>query len=1158
MNKTIGLILITISLISAEWLRMCGASPDAVPPQTQVIKSNSGSVCISTILFGFTANDTLIDGKNFRRMVIPGEEVDVNTGHAGMPQIPFIRLKIAVPDSCDFSISANSAENNTVNDFLLYPVPNVVFDDTGGLIRTREVYTYDTIFYGKDTLYPNKQYDIISVGHWRDQRIMEIVLYPVQFDPHDKIVYFASRMELKINYVGQAFFNSNGLGPFEGLARDILLNYPGIDHQLLSHPDPTVHYYTDLRDTHNVADYIIVTHESFLLNETTAPKIQAFAQWRVKHNKFDVAVVSMSDVVAQFNPSGHDSTQLRNFLIYAYENWHAYAMPDDHFAYCLFIGDWNYVPTVLSNYTESERDWLGANDHYFTVLGPPSSQPYIMLGRWPVKVGKWQDLVTIADKTINYEQSPTLGDWRRDVFLTAGDLGGGLGFNSKIYQCFPYVNNIGYDTIIVTKFIGPGSLPDNEYRDSVQKYLNTGNLLTTYIDHGDPKGWDSYDTTDLKTLANGARLPVVFSNACLTAMFQWDTSFYGPHHFRPHSDSSFGELMLVRPGGGAVAFWGATVYSNIPDDQTWCQNMFVYQNWILGYSADARFLRDYPGCYCLLGDPALDLGDYTAYPTLPDLVVRPVEDDFVLLDPYPYPGTNATIPIRAKIMNIGHVRADNVAVKFSISKSGSTFYENTVWVSQILPRDSAIAISYWNAGTTHPNFAGEIGNCDITVIVNPNQVIPESWYLNNSRTIKRKVALYPYLTGWSKKVSTYSQPALGNIDRFGNAEIVYASLDSIYIFNPDGTNFGNWPKYFKGVAGLTLANINADQNLEIIAYSKESLKVYNYQGNVLSGWPVARPESTYYYDALPAIGHIENFSTWSIVVVARPNLAQPIPQPMHLLIYAANGQLNHNFILSHAIGGSEVTPSVSIGNMVVDVNEHDEIVISYCDPSDTGTYKTEIFNNSGLIRTLDYGNTETVGLVDLNNDGLVELIVGDGAGRIKAYDVQNDTLLWDQPTELTQIKSSPVIGDIYPGPGYPGVEINFGTNFQKAHLRLNSDGSTIYPWPDSITGAVRTSDAIGHINGDNNLDIITTTQGFYLYTHTHDRLRIAPYPLPFFGFMSSPVIGDINGDRKNEVIISTSDHYLHVLKNGSSSVTRYLLEWPQFHHDYQHTGLFGW
>jgi hypothetical protein len=279
---------------------------------------------------------------------------------------------------------------------------------------------------------------------------------------------------------------------------------------------------------------------------------------------------------------------------------------------------------------------------------------------------------------------------------------------------------------------------------------------------------------------------------------------------------------------------------------------------------------------------------------------------------------------------------------------------------------------------------------------------------------------------------------------------------------------------------------------------------------------------------------------------------------MHLLIYAANGQLNHNFILSHAIGGSEVTPSVSIGNMVVDVNEHDEIVISYCDPSDTGTYKTEIFNNSGLIRTLDYGNTETVGLVDLNNDGLVELIVGDGAGRIKAYDVQNDTLLWDQPTELTQIKSSPVIGDIYPGPGYPGVEINFGTNFQKAHLRLNSDGSTIYPWPDSITGAVRTSDAIGHINGDNNLDIITTTQGFYLYTHTHDRLRIAPYPLPFFGFMSSPVIGDINGDRKNEVIISTSDHYLHVLKNGSSSVTRYLLEWPQFHHDYQHTGLFGW
>jgi len=236
MKKIIGALLVLTSIISAEWFRTCGSSQDPIPPQIRVTKSDTGSVQIATLLFGFTADDTLIDGKNFQHMTIPDGEVDCDTTHAGMPQIPFIRLKIAVPDSCDFSINVECYENNTFNDFLLYPVPRIVFDDTGDLICAREVYTYDTLFYEKDTLYPNRQYDVISVGHWRDQRIMEIVLYPVQFDPNDKIIYCASRMELKINYVGPAFFNTSGLGPFEGLARDILLNYPGIDRQPPPHP----------------------------------------------------------------------------------------------------------------------------------------------------------------------------------------------------------------------------------------------------------------------------------------------------------------------------------------------------------------------------------------------------------------------------------------------------------------------------------------------------------------------------------------------------------------------------------------------------------------------------------------------------------------------------------------------------------------------------------------------------------------------------------------------------------------------------------------------------------------------------------------------------------------------------------------------------------
>jgi hypothetical protein len=188
--------------------------------------------------------------------------------------------------------------------------------------------------------------------------------------------------------------------------------------------------------------------------------------------------------------------------------------------------------------------------------------------------------------------------------------------------------------------------------------------------------------------------------------------------------------------------------------------------------------------------------------------------------------------------------------------------------------------------------------------------------------------------------------------------------------------------------------------------------------------------------------------------------------------------------------------------------------------------------------------------------GYADLVIGDATGHIKAYDAQYNTLIWDQLADFGyQIRSSPVIGDI--NTSISGNEIAFSNEFPKAHLRRSDFGTTIDPWPDSITGMVRTSDAIGHINSDDKLDVITTTQGFYLYTHSFDKTRIAPYPLPFFNSLSSPVIGDINGDRKNEVIISTADGYLHVLKNINSRVTQYSVEWPQFHHDYQHTGVFG-
>lgn len=80
----------------------------------------------------------------------------------------------------------------------------------------------------------------------------------------------------------------------------------------------------------------------------------------------------------------------------------------------------------------------------------------------------------------------------------------------------------------------------------------------------------------------------------------------------------------------------------------------------------------------------------------------------------------------------------------------------------------------------------------------------------------------------------------------------------------------------------------------------------------------------------------------------------------------------------------------------------------------------------------------------------------------------------------------------------------------------------------------------------------------WVYGLKYSKQDVSPYPLPLFGLPSSVVIGDIDGDQKSESILASDDGYIHVWENINSRVDSYLLEWPQFNHDYKRTGSYDW
>jgi hypothetical protein len=1178
MKKVTVLILCITGFVFADWMKVLGTSESPLPPKKWVIATDSSFVFIRNETVGFIQEDTVVDFENFQRIKIPEEPVDYDTNNIGKPQIPYIRLLIAVPDSAEFDITVYESDPSLFEDYLLYPVPEIIFEsDAGGHVYPVENFMCDVSFYSQDTLYPGTFYEIKSDGHWRDQRVLEVFLYPVQFNPHRHEMYFYHNLDIRIEYLGDIVENLHGLGPFEDLGEELLLNYSGDTTGTRGGSAPSVHYYTDLLNPGNIADYLIVTHEDFLYNPTAAQWIDDFAWWRANHNLFDVGVVKMQDIYAQFPDSSPDSAAvLHEFLKYAYDTWQAPHMTDGHFAYCLFIGDWDYVPICLKR---GVSGYWSAYEGYFRDLTAGGFED-IMLGRWPVKAVTGHDidnLVTIAEKTLNYEKYPTLGDWRRRGFLIAGcprvdDPGQYWNYlNPNVDASVFYFTDINYDTFTVRC---PDTATANiMFPDTVHKYLNCGEIITAFYGHGGYKNWGgvdgSHDYRDVsaETLANGAKLPVVLSYACCPGSFHWDHPCFDTVTSLPDSmRTCLGDAFLNNPDGGAVVFYGATApiylhnYTNEPT-----MRILHNQKWMIGKALVNSTPNTLNNCLCLLGDPALDIGDYTAYPGVPDLVAQP---GLSFLQPHFYLTPNDSVPIKAKVWNIGSGTATNVDVDLGVKfPGGGSILLGDSTISELAPRDSAVLFAAWHPGEYYPDYYGEVGDFEFFVSLDPDLEIAETWEHNNEDVDVKKIALYPYAPGWPKEIYSAGrsfQPAIANLDGAGSVEIVCPSLGWINVFDKDGNPFANWPQYAcqgeMSVPGVVLGDINNDGKIEVISVSGANaalnvIRAYQWNGDVL--WTKWVSAGSYIIVTPPSLGKIANASSpyLDVVVVAHPRSGTGL---LKVYVYSYNGVLLYEYESSEPVHGGISLP-IQNSASISDINGDGKIEIIVSADDTVGQGFTSIFNKDGLMTTLDYGSGRmTPALAKLDNDNYPDVIIGGSDGIIRAYDAKEDMILWQTQTE-GPINSSPAVGNINTLVGFAGNEIAFGNDSARIHAVDRVNGWDWYPWPLLTDNMVRTSPALAYIDDNPGLDIVMGAHDQYIYVLDYNTDAIVPYPLPVFGLPSSPLIGDIDGSGKSEIILSSSDGYLHVWNNISREALAYpRLEWPQFHHDYQRTGLYGW
>lgn len=384
---------------------------------------------------------------------------------------------------------------------------------------------------------------------------------------------------------------------------------------------PTV--FTNLKDTldpSNQADFIIISHPSFLNNFSSLVNLRQ-SQLRVK-------MINVEDIYNEFAWGLFDPMAIRDFLKYAFENWSKPAP-----AWVVLVGDGTYdyrnltgagsityVPPLVLPGSVADDNFV-----YFGAYGFLDSDSSLgvdrgvdmVVGRWPVRTATEVDIV--SSKVVEYQNNPEFGPWRNiitsiadDEFNRNPDGSSTERFHTDDAEVLAKLHipaSFNLNKVYLMEYPLDFNLKKPEAEEAVIRSFNQGSLIINYLGHGNPDvlahEWVFRRSSDIPRLSNKKRLPLIYIASCSIGFFD-----------NPFSEG-MGEELLRAPDKGGVAIISATrpVYATpnktlnylvydllLPEDSLTIGEAFYI----------AKFLRQ-PNFndreFIFFGDPYTDLGN---------------------------------------------------------------------------------------------------------------------------------------------------------------------------------------------------------------------------------------------------------------------------------------------------------------------------------------------------------------------------------------------------------------------------------------------------------------------------------------------------------------------------------------------------------------------
>jgi hypothetical protein len=137
--------------------------------------------------------------------------------------------------------------------------------------------------------------------------------------------------------------------------------------------------------------------------------------------------------------------------------------------------------------------------------------------------------------------------------------------------------------------------------------------------------------------------------------------------------------------------------------------------------------------------------------------------------------------------------------------------------------------------------------------------------------------------GWRLMASWQAVATLYDLDLDGQLEIIYPTIDTLHVFETDGTQWGQgWPvdlgriiidgeRVYSQIQGSTpaVADMDGDGAPEIFVTSYLSLHMFEATGEVAEGWPVVLPEGGHVPQASAAVADLDGDTDLEVIFPVR-------------------------------------------------------------------------------------------------------------------------------------------------------------------------------------------------------------------------------------------------------------------------------------------------